>query len=257
MKKIIQFAVRKIPRPVLIKISYLVRIPASLIYAGNKHECPLCNRTFRKFMPYGNRGRENRLCPNCLSLERHRLIWLFLKQKTNFFSAKQKVLHIAPEQPFLKRFKQLENIHYTTADLYSPIADVKTDIRDMVFDDNSFDLVMCNHVLEHIDREQEALREILRVLKPGGKALLQVPLDYSLETTYEDPNITSRKEREKHFGQYDHVRLYGKDYPDRLKKAGFICFPDQFVKKISPEIQERCRLDKQELLYYCEKPKNN
>jgi SAM-dependent methyltransferase len=254
MKKIIQFAVRHIPRPVLIRLSYIVRQPISLFYKGNNVECPVCEKSFRKFLPYGNTGKENRLCPSCLSLERHRLLWLFLNEKTDFFQVPAKVLHIAPEQPFLKRFKKIQNIEYTTADLLSPIADVKTDIRNMVFDDNQFDWVICNHVLEHIDKEQTALKEILRVLKPGGKAILQVPIDYSLEKTYEDPKITGRKEREKHFGQYDHLRLYGKDYEERLQKAGFETDANPFVKELPQKLQERFRLDPQELIYYCQKP---
>jgi len=254
LKNIIKFTVRKVPRPLLIKLSYLVRKPLSLLYRGNQHECPVCEKSFRKFLPYGNQGKENRLCPSCLSLERHRLLWLFLKEKTDFFQAPAKVLHIAPEQPFLKRFKNLKNLEYTTADLLSPIADVKTDIRDMVFGNNQFDWVICNHVLEHIDDEQKALKEILRVLKPSGKAILQVPIDYSLEKTYEDPSITSRKAREKHFGQYDHVRLYGKDYEKRLQKAGFETDANPFVKELPEELQERFRLDSQELIYYSKKP---
>ncbi len=254
MKKIIKFAVRKIPRPLLIKMSYVVRVPAKILYSGNNHSCPICNRSFRKFMPYGNQGLPNRLCPNCLSLERHRLLWLFLNEKTDFFSASASVLHIAPEQPFLKRFKKLKNLKYITADLVSPIADVKTDIRDMVFENNKFDWVICNHVMEHIDEEQKALKEILRVLKPEGRAILQVPIDYNRAATYENPDITSPAEREKHFGQYDHVRQYGLDYDKRLKKAGFITKTDHFIEIISPEMQEKYRLDKQELIYMCQKP---
>ena len=254
VKKIAKFLVRKVPRPILIKLSYLIRIPASLLYAGNNVECPICGKSFRKFLPYGNQGIDNRMCPSCLSLERHRLIWLFLKKETKFFTNKLKVLHMAPEQPFLKRFKKLAHLDYTTADLISPIADVKTDIRKLVFKDNSFDFIMCNHVIEHIDEEQTALKELLRVLKPGGNAILQVPIDYSLDTTFEDLSITDPKEREKHFGQYDHLRQYGTDYPERLKKAGFIVEAHKFVQNLSAELQKRYRLDKQETIYYCRKP---
>ena len=253
MRALIKFLVRKIPRPVLIKFSFIFSRIISVFYLGNNVACPICGGHFRKFLPYGNQGIDNRLCPKCLSLERHRLIWLFLNRKTDFFSAPLKVLHIAPEQPFLKRFKNLKNLDYTTADLESPIADVKMDIREMPFDDNSFDSLMCNHVLEHIDNELKATKEIYRVLKPGGWAILQVPLDASLEETYEDFSITSPKDREKHFGQYDHVRLYGRDYAKRLEKSGLKVYPDKLVEEIGGELAKRYRLDKSELLYFCKK----
>jgi SAM-dependent methyltransferase len=253
MRSIIKFLVRKVPRPVLIKFSFIFSRLISIFYLGNKVECPVCNGHFRKFLPYGNQGVDNRLCPKCLSLERHRLIWLFLNQKTNFFKEPLKVLHIAPEQPFLKRFKNLKNLDYITADLESPIADVKMDIREMPFNDNTFDVLMCNHVLEHIDNELKATKEIFRVLKPGGWAILQVPLDSSLEETYEDLSITNPKDREKLFGQYDHVRLYGRDYPKRLEKSGLKVFPDKLVEEIGEELANRYRLDKTELLYFCKK----
>jgi SAM-dependent methyltransferase len=176
-----------------------------------------------------------------------------LNQKTDFFKATLKVLHIAPEQPFLKRFKNLKNLDYTTADLLSPIADVKMDIREMPFDDNSYDVLICNHVLEHIDDELKATKEIYRVLKPGGWAILQVPLDSNLEITYEDNKITDPKEREKVFGQYDHVRLYGKDYATRLEKSGLKVFPDKLVEEIGEELVDKYKLDKSELLYFCKK----
>jgi len=223
-------------------------------YKGNNVECPICKGRFRKFLPYGNKGLDNRLCPKCLSLERHRLIWLFLNQKTNFFTANLKVLHVAPEQPFLKRFKQLKNLDYITADLVSPIADVKLDIRNIPFGENTFDVFMCNHVLEHIDDELKATKEIFRVLKPGAWAILQVPLDISNEVTFEDLSITNPKEREKIFGQYDHVRLYGRDYAKRLAMSGLQVYPDKLVDEIGNELAERYRLDKSEYIYFCKKP---
>jgi SAM-dependent methyltransferase len=254
MKKLIQFIVRKIPRIYLIKFSFLFSKIISIFYAGNKHECPVCGHKFRKFLPYGNQGNDNRLCPSCLSLERHRLLWLYLKRETDFFDEPYKMLHIAPEQPFLKRFKNLTNLQYITGDIESPIADVKMDIREMPFEDNSFDIIFCNHVLEHIDDDAKAMRELLRVLRPGAWAVLQVPIDRSRPTTYEDFSITNPKEREKHFGQYDHLRVYGADYKDRLIAAGFEVIEDDFVNDFSDDEIERYRLDKSELIYHCYKP---
>lgn len=254
MKKLIQFIVRKVPRIYLIKFSFIFSRIISVFYAGNKHECPVCGHKFRKLLPYGNKGQDNRLCPSCLSLERHRLLWLYLKRETDFFQEPYKMLHIAPEQPYLKKFKVMPNLNYTTADLESPIADVKMDIRQMPFEDNSFDVLFCNHVLEHIDDDKKAMQEILRVLKPNAWAILQVPLDRTRKTTYEDFSITDPKEREKHFGQYDHLRVYGKDYKDKLEEAGFEVIEDDFVNDFSEEEIDRYRLDKNELIYHCYKP---
>ncbi len=248
-----KFLVRNIPRQTLIKFSFVFSKLISVFYIGNNVECPICGSKFRKFLPWGNKGDENRLCPNCLSLERHRLIWLYLNNKTDFFRANLKVLHIAPEQPFYKRFRALKNLNYTTADLDSPIADIKVDIMNMEFEDNSYDVFICNHVLEHVDDDIHAMKEIHRILKPGGWAILQVPINYELQETYEDKSITDPKEREKHFGQYDHVRFHGLDYGERLKKGGFDVIEEDYVNEFPPEIAERYRLQKNEILYLCKK----
>ncbi len=253
MRKFIKFLVRKVPRPVLIKFSYAFSWIVAAFYKGNKHECPICGGTYRKFLPYGNKGDDNRLCPNCLSLERHRLIWLYLKNKTNFFTENLKMLHIAPEQSFYKRFKSLKNIDYYTADLESPLAEYHFDIHNIPFEDNMFDVIMCNHVLEHVKDEFKVTSELYRVLKPGGFAILQVPINLNFETTYEDWSITDPKEREKHFGQYDHVRWHGKDYADRLRKSGFDVEESDFVHEFSDEEIERYRLPRNEKLYIARK----
>ncbi len=206
-------------------------------------------------LPYGRiQMRENALCPKCQSLERHRLMWLYLQRETDFFTAPHKVLHIAPEACFVERFKQLPQLEYYTADLESPWADIKMDIRQMPLEDNSFDIVFCNHVLEHIDDEQQALRELYRILRPGGWALLQVPINYELEHTFEDPSIQSPEEREKYYGQSDHVRQYGRDYPQRLENAGFRVKADEFVKTLPPGEVRRFALPANEILYIAIKP---
>jgi len=201
---------------------------------------------------YGEQ-RANALSPSTLSLERHRLLWLYLKEKTDFFIAPKKVLHIAPEQCFLKLFKAQKNLDYITADLYSPIADVKADICNLPFQDNSFEVVFCNHVLEHIVDDAKAMRELYRVLKPGGLGIFQIPQDLNLETTYEDFTITSSEERAKHFGQYDHVRVYGKDYFNRLRNAGFKVNEVNYSKTISEKQIEKYCLVKGEILPVCTK----
>ncbi|PIE86249.1 MAG: SAM-dependent methyltransferase [Bacteroidia bacterium] len=251
MNKIIKFLVRKIPRVWLIRFSYLFSWLVVPFYKGEKQHCPICKGNFRKFLPYGNLGIDNRLCPRCLSLERHRLLWLFFERETRLFTDKLKLLHIAPEQSFMRKFKKQKNLDYTTADLESPLADIKLDVTQMPLENDSYDVVICNHVMEHIDDEQKAMKEIFRVLKPEGWAILQVPLDYNRECTYEDPSVTRPEEREAKFGQYDHVRLYGRDYKQRLEKAGFVVNSSDFVKTLGDELVEKYRLDKQELVYRC------
>lgn len=253
MRLIIKFLVRKIPRPVLIRFSYAFSWIFSFINRGNKVNCPICGSSFSKFLPYGNVGATNRLCPKCLSLERHRLIWLYLKNKTNFFTANLKMLHIAPEQSFIKRFRSIKTLDYTTGDLFSPLADIKMDIQNIPLKDNTYDVVMCNHVLEHVEDEYKATSEIYRILKKGGWAILQVPIDYNRDVTYEDATITDAKEREKHFGQYDHVRFHGLDYPKRLAKAGFNVVSEDYINEFDDKMIEYYRLPKGEIIYLCQK----
>ncbi len=254
MKEIITFLMRHVPRPVLIRFSYLFNKVSPVLMKGNNVECPICGHHFRSFLPYGTvKRRDNVLCPSCLSLERHRLLWLFLKEKTNFFTEKQRLLHVAPEQCFYKRFRKMDNLEHITADLESPLADVKMDIHEMPFKDEEFDIVLCNHVLEHVDDDAQAMREIYRVLKPGGWAVMQVPIDDTREETYEDKSITSPEDREKHFWQKDHVRLFGLDYPKRLEKAGFRVEPVNMGATYSETQKARYRLMDGEIIYWCHK----
>lgn len=254
MKELITFLMRHVPRPLLIRFSYAFNKISPVLMKGNNVECPICEKNFRSFLPYGTvKRRDNVLCPGCLSLERHRLLWLFLKEKTNFFTERHELLHIAPEQCFYKRFREMPNIRHITADLESPLADVKMDIHRMPFENESFDVVLCNHVLEHVDDDALAMSEIYRVLKPGGWAVMQVPLDDTREETYEDRSIVTPEEREKHFWQKDHVRLFGLDYPKRLKKAGFRVEPVDMGESIPEALKERYRLMAGEIIYWSHK----
>ncbi len=249
MKQIFKFVLKLFPRPLLIQLSYVVRPLLALTLKGNKYTDPIDGKEFRKFLPYGyEHPRENVLSPSTLSLERHRLLWLFLKNETNFFTAQHKVLHFAPEQAFYKRFRKLKNLDYTTTDLNSPLADVKADICDLPFEDNSFDVILCNHVLEHIPDDARAMSELWRVMKPGGWGIFQIPQDLNRETTYEDNSITDKKQRAKVFGQYDHVRIYGRDYFKTLEKAGFIVNPVPYSSQLSKEEVDRYRLSQSEII---------
>lgn len=251
---ITKFFLNSLPRPALIKISLWIRPIIAFLLKGNQFTDPIDGKSFRYFLPYGyGKIRYNVLSPSTLSLERHRLMWLFLKNKTDFFSAPKKVLHIAPEQCFIKLFRNQQNLDYLTTDLHSPLADVKADILDLPFEDNSFDVVFCNHVLEHIIDDQKAMSELYRVMKKGGFGIFQVPQDLSLEKTYEDFSITNPKERAAHFGQYDHVRIYGQDYFNRLEKVGFEVHPINLSSELSSELINLYRLTENEIIPYCKK----
>ena len=245
-----------VPRPWLIKVSYLVRPIIAFSLKGNKYTDPIDGKSFRRFLPYGyGKQRENALSPSTLSLERHRLMWLFLRDDTDFFTSKEKIktLHIAPEQCFLDLFRKQKNLEYITSDLESPIADVKADICNLPFDDNSFDVVFCHHVLEHIINDKKAMQELYRVLKKGGFGIFQIPQDLSREKTFEDNTITNRRERAEIFGQYDHVRVYGRDYFNKLRSVGFAVDEIDYTKKITREKLERYCLMKNEILPVCYK----
>jgi len=192
-----------------------------VVFFGRKHYCPICRSHARTFFPCGNPPRPNARCPICHSLERHRLDWLFFRQETNLFDTSPKrMLHVGPEPCFESRLKRIDNLDYLTADLHNPRAMVKMDITAIQFPDNSFDVIYCSHILEHVPDDHKAIREFYRVLKPGGWAVLQVPV-VEVETTFEDPTITSPQERERVFGQHDHVRRCGPDYINRMAAAGF------------------------------------
>ncbi|MFT4575951.1 MAG: SAM-dependent methyltransferase [Polaribacter sp.] len=252
MKTIFKFFLNLFPRPLLIKLSYWVRPIIALFLKGNNFTDPIDGKSFRKFLPYGyEKQRENALSPSTLSLERHRLLWMYLKEKTDFFTAQKTMLHMAPEQCFLPLFRKQKNLDYTTADLYSPIADVKADICNLPFEESSFDVVFCNHVLEHITDDTKAMQELYRVLKPGGMGIFQIPQDLSRATTFEDDTITDQKERAQIFGQYDHVRVYGRDYFDKLRSIGFKVDEVDYTKKTAPEMVERFCLSKGEILPVC------
>ncbi len=214
---------------------------------GNRFTDPIDGSSYRKFLPYGyQKSRKNALCPGTLSLERHRLLWLYLERKTSFLDDSIKVLHVAPEQVFYKKFKSFSHWDYTTTDLFSPLADVKADLCNLPFESNTYDLILCNHVLEHIPDDEKAIKEIYRILKPRGTAILQVPLNENRNTTFEDNSIEDPKERARIFGQYDHVRIYGKDYYDRLKSVGFEATADDFINTLSEQEQEKFGLPKDE-----------
>jgi SAM-dependent methyltransferase len=219
MKWILRF----FPRSFLIRLSLFFQPLLRIYFGGNKFTDPIDGSSYRKFLPYGygKALRPNALCPGTLSLERHRLLWLYLERETNFLTQKLKVLHVAPEQVFYKKFKKFRHWDYTTTDLHSPLADILADICNLPFQDDQYDLILCNHVLEHIPADLKAMSELYRVLKKGGTLIAQVPLDENRKNTFEDKSIIEPRTRAQIFGQYDHVRIYGLDYYRRLEFVGF------------------------------------
>jgi len=201
----------------------------TILHKHKNRWCPVCENYSEKFFAAGKPLRKDARCPFCLSLERHRFGWFYLKNYTDLFDENDKdVLHIAPEKCFEKKLIKLK-CRYITADLFNPRVMIKMDITKIHFPDKYFDVILCSHVLEHVQNDREAINELFRVLKKDGWALLIVPVYSETEKTIEDPSISDPKERERCFGQKDHVRRYGIDFIDRLEESGFT------VRTISPE----------------------
>jgi SAM-dependent methyltransferase len=231
------FMIRKILRKVKAKIKREVQL---LVNRGNQYHCPFCLYRGRSLLPFGydipvlfekqiiGGGRRPSLCHNCKSSDRERLIYLYLTKKMCLPTGaeKMKVLHIAPEQRITQKLLQMNFKKYICGDLFAegydyPIHVQNMNLLNLPLKEDTFDLIICNHVLEHIEDDRSAMRELYRVLKKGGKAILQVPISNILQITLEDFSIQKPQDRERVFGQFDHVRIYGQDYPKRLEECGF------------------------------------
>jgi SAM-dependent methyltransferase len=221
-----------------------------LLFSGTKYECPVCRSKFNAFISMGTRL--NARCPVCNSLERHRLIWLFCQRKTDLFDGRFKhFLHVAPE-PFLRMaILNISDLSYIGADLLGKHTNEKMDVTDIKYGDNYFDVIFCSHVLEHVPDDVRAMRELFRVLKPGGWAILQVPI--LGDQTQEDLNIIDPKERTRLYGQEDHVRQYGKDYAEKLQRVGFRVNVDAFAQELSEYEQSRNGILLDEDIFFCRK----
>ncbi len=233
-----------------------------LVFGKKNVYCPCCEQGFSTFLPYGTILRANAICPSCKSLDRHRLLLLFLKNKTNLFdtSQRKKLLHIAPEKANQTVLRNLKHIDYTAGDKFTDGYDsayakgtINMDITSIDFPDNSFDAIICSHVLEHILDDRLAMRELYRVLRPNGFAILQVPIDMNRTETYEDWSITTPEGRLAAFGQYDHVRWYGRDYANRLQESGFLVDVNDYAKSFSPNEAFKYGIDSTEDIYFCKK----
>lgn len=236
-------------RPAAVETFYRLRAP---FYAGNRFECPCCGGRFRKFLSLAGKRRLNVMCPRCGSKERDRLLWLFVRERTNLFDAKQRLLHVAPERIWERAFRR-PGVDYVSIDLDSPLAMVRMDLTDLRFEDASFDAVFCHHVLEHVPDDRKAMREMLRVTKPGGIALLLSYLDPKLDRTDEDPTLRDPVERTRRFGQPDHVRVYGRDYADRLRESGWEVEILEYFRELPVPVRERHALLDDDI-YLCRRP---
>jgi SAM-dependent methyltransferase len=215
---------------------------------GRRFECPCCGGRFRTLLPAGIDRRPNARCPRCGSLERHRLIALFLRERTDFFRRSLRVLDVAPEEWMQTQLRRAPGIEYLSIDLESTLAMRQMDVTRLELPDASFDVIFCNHVLEHVPDDLAAMRELLRVLKPGGWAILQTPFDPARERTDEDPAVTDPDERLRRFGQRDHVRTYGRDLFERLASCGWRITRDRFAGSLDSAVCARYALDPAEEL---------
>ncbi len=256
--------------PFVIDLYYKIRLPIKLIYFGQKYYCPICNGCFRKFLPGGFRVpvlkkrevvgggfcRESAVCPYCRSVDRERLVYLFLSKNKDILREKIRLLHVAPERWTSKFLRSRANIDYLSIDLCDPLAMEQMDITALELSDNSFNVIICNHVLEHIRDDSRAMAELYRVLRPGGWAIIQVPISKNLKKTFEDPKIKSPGRREKAFGHQNHLRIYAQDdYSQRLKTAGFIVERYSFAKEEGRKTARRYGLVEDEDIFLCSKPK--
>lgn len=252
MKRLIRFILNAIPRPILQRMAGWAVPLLGLLYVGRGRECPICGTKRRKFLPYGYvTSRDNALCPNCLSLERHRLLWLWLQRESDLFDRRPRLLHVAPEVCLMRHLRKAYKGHeedYVTADLESPLADLHFDIQHIPLADESFDVVFCNHIMEHVENDLQAMREIHRVIRRGGGwGVILSPVELEREKTFEDDSITDEAERTRIFGQYDHRRVYGCDYADRLREVGFEVEDLDYAAMLTAEERERYALPKDHL----------
>lgn len=260
MKQFIKYILNHIPRPILQRIAGWAVPIMGLWYIGKGKECPLCGCRRRKFLPYGYvTQRDNALCPNCLALERHRTLWLWLLRESDIGRgavALPRLLHVAPEVALMRKFSRIyakQPADYVTADLESPLADLHFDIQHIPLEDESFDAVICNHIMEHVEDDRLAMREILRIMRKGGWGVILSPVDLQREKTFEDDTITDEAERTRIFGQYDHRRIYGRDYAERLREAGFEVYECDYANLIPAKEKQLYALT-DELLYIVRKP---
>lgn len=220
--------------------------------SGNAFACPVCARRYRRFLPFGLDGRRNACCPGCGSLERHRFMWIYLRDRHRLMQRRLRLLHIAPEQCIHEVLSANRVLRYVSVDMFDPAADRAADLTALPFADGSFDFAICSHVLEHIEDDRAAIAELFRVLRPGSRTVVMVPIEMDRPETYEDPSINTAEGRDKAFGHPYHVRICGADYPDRLRRAGFEV-DLIYSQSMTPHMRRFWRINKT-VLFDCRKP---
>jgi SAM-dependent methyltransferase len=255
------------PESVYNTLRETLRSANAMRYGGNRYHCIFCNGNFSTMLPQGFDAsaykehqvigggyRLNTKCPRCLSGDRERHLYMYLqKYQSHLFTQPSKLLHVAPEKNLHRVFTKTPSIDYLTVDLKSPRADLKMDITQLTLDNDTFDVLICNHVLEHIPDDEKAMSELFRVLKTGGFAILQVPISWTLDATIEDLTISDPDEMYRRFGQIDHVRIYGPDYIKRLERVGFKVEVIDFISELQPEETARYALYPEEKIFVCHK----
>lgn len=217
-----------------------------LFYSGNQVHCVCCKNSFSKFLTYGNIRRKNAACPSCNTLERNRILLLYLQEETNFFIDKLSVLHFAPEFKLERIFRTQSNLDYISADINPELAMKKIDIQDIDFGDNRFDYILCSHVLGHVPDEFQAFKELKRVLKPNGCLLLMTKIYHDLEYTFEGTGMFNAENQ-------CIFRKHGRDFTDRIIESGFEVTVKDVAKELGPEKTMKYGLGQNELLYICRK----
>jgi len=202
-------------------------------HRGDAVECPICGGRYRHFKPDWNRA--NAVCWRCGAQERHRTTWLLLERRPDLLRGAASLLHFAPEWCLEHRLRAVEGLRYVTADLDPALGQLQLDLTDLALEDGAFEAILCSHVLEHVEDDATAMRELHRVLAPGGWALVMVPLDHGRTETYEDPSITDPDARRAAFWQHDHVRLYAPDIASRLARAGFAVERVSLTEELGPQ----------------------
>ena len=223
----------------------------SPVVPGSAFACPVCGGRFRRFLPFGLNGRRNARCPGCGSLERHRFMWMHLRDRHRLMQRRLRLLHIAPEHCIRDALAANPGLNYVSVDMFDPAADRTADLTALPFGDESFDFAICSHVLEHIEDDRAAMAELFRTLVPGGRAVVMVPIEMDRPKTYEDGSIDSAAGRNEAFGHPYHVRICGADYPDRLRRAGFTV-DLVYSRSMTPHMRRFWRINKT-LLFDCRK----
>lgn len=246
-----------IPAKARLNLKIGIRKSKGLFLSGNEVECNCCGKKYRKFLPMGNlEFRDNVMCSNCGSLERTRMLLIYLEKETDIFEPGKKVLHFAPEEGLKAQFKKRKNPdEYINGDLNPVLADTVIDMTNISFADNTFDYIICSHILGHIPDEEKAVSELFRVLKPGGKAIVLTLINEENVPTREEKHINTDEKRLMEYGHPTLFRLHGNDMADRLAKRGFEVVSRDYISELPEDIQTRLRIadNQRGRLFICSK----